>query len=345
MLEDQKPEENINSLSINKFDKTQNSDDNINIENIENKYLNKPKDAQKNDKTNYSIIKNIENNDRKNIETVFGLERLAGLQKKALLLIYDHCNENGDKTTRPLGINYFVDRIKTTQMNAHNVLNELIKKKVIERVDYQRGRGGWSKYVINEKIWDEIKINELKYRINIDKTIDKTIETGANSSSKEFNNKNTTTEETEKIQIPQSLTKIVSHRELTSILSKGLLSVDEIVESLEHFAFDYERNLVKSKTSPVNLLFGLMRSSRQYRSVQKIKDETTELEEYLKEVQQAENHQKMVKQELLKVKFEEFKKTNPKFVEKVRKEQKFAVSDEIVEQIAFETFLNEQNSV
>ncbi len=267
------------------------------------------------------------------------LFKVVGLQRQVLLTIFSILQSNGSKTSPPLAIEVIASRVNTTVGNTQNAIKELVKKNLMIRKDFQRGRGGWTIYELEETIFsalDKEKIRESLenlQRVSIQQTGATFRETSPNSSSdliKEEKKLHT-------IQIPEELKTLISAKEVSSILEKGLLPEEDLQRSLEHFAYDSKNNLVRAKTSPVNLLFGLLRSGKPYRSLKLIELENEELREYQKALAILETQNRELKEAELKNKFQTFLETNPDFLEEVRKTAggSFNLSEEMLQKLAF----------
>lgn len=76
------------------------------------------------------------------------LTRIVGLQKKVLFVIFSILQSKGSRVTPPIAIGLISERASTTIANAQNAIKELIKKGVLLRKEFQRGRGGWTIYEI-----------------------------------------------------------------------------------------------------------------------------------------------------------------------------------------------------
>lgn len=276
------------------------------------------------------------------------LFKVVGLQRQVLLTIFSILQSNGSKTSPPLAIEVIASRVNTTVGNTQNAIKELVKKNLVIRKDFQRGRGGWTIYELEETIFstlDKEKIRESLenlQRVSIQQTGATFRETSPNSSSdliKEEKKLHT-------IQIPEELKTLISAKEISSILGKGLLPEEDLQRSLEHFAYDSKNNLVRAKTSPVNLLFGLLRSGKPYRSLKLIELENEELREYQKSLAILEAQNRELKDAELKNKFQTFLEANPDFLEEVRKTAggSFNLSEEMLKKLAFSRWTESHQS-
>lgn len=328
---------NSNTDDLKTIENVENNDL-ISIENIEIKHLNK-------NINNFSIENKQENKYLKTIEVkkeaVYSLERIVGLQKEALLLIHEHCQLIGSRTTRPLGIAYFVERLKTSQLNAHNVLNELVKKKVIVRADFQRGRGGWSKWEIIETIWNEIGLNSYSIIKNDRKNIEQTIETALSSNSIKDLKINTNTHEQSpafEFEVPENLKTLgIGSRQLVVIVREGFLTCEEVQQSLEHYSHDVGKGLVKKSN---NFFFGILRNKTPYISSQFAQDEAKAVQAEIARIKQIQSDRAELAELQLREQFEDYKLKNPSFLEEIKSGNQFlkSSSPKILDEIAFGKF-------
>ena len=297
------------------------------IDKIENNDLISIDKIIKADKTNnlnnFSIENNLENKYLKTIEAkTTPFERIVGLQKEALLVIYEHCQLIGSRTTRPLGIGFFVERLKTSQLNAHNVLNELVKKNAIKRADYQRGRGGWSKWEIIEAIWNEINLNNYSIIKNDRINIEQTIENRPYSSiSNSLNTKTIQEAQPIEFNIPTNLSAMgIGNRQLVVIVRDNFLTAEEVQQSLDHYSHDLTKNLTKKST---NFFFGILRNKTPYISSHFAQEEAKAVQAEIARIKQLQQEREELKNLKLQEEYEQFKTTNPDFLEELKKKNQF----------------------
>ena len=317
------------------------------VEKISLKYV---KDVEKDLNYRKPILK-IENKlsskHRKDIlistDNSFNFFSIVGLQQRTMFLIFEHCKLIGSKETSALGINYFTEKLNISQLNAHNALNELLRKKVILKTEFKRGRGGYFRLKFEDLIWNIINLNIEKISLNyVNKNIEQTIETSSNSSSSfSLKDKKETTIEME---IPENLKNIISQREIKKLIEKGMAE-ENIEFSLKNFSYDLEHNLVKSKTSPINLFYGIVRSGNTYKSLKLMEIENEELKLYQSQLQILENRNKALKENELILKFQEFKINSQTEYEKMKSEQNTSglkINEDVLDKIIFQKFVEEK---
>ena len=268
---------------------------------------------------------------------------IVGKERKFLFFIINECQNNGSLSTPPLtsemikkAMNYSLDGLKT-------VIYRLTKKGILQRGEKKTGRTGWVSYKVNKEIFNEA-IRAKETFNGVETVLESPLKQGLNgpNSSSIINLElNTTT-----IQIPEDIKTLISAKEVCEILNKGVLSEEDLQRSLEQFAYDFKNNLVKSKTGPVNLLFGLLRGGKPYRSLKMIEMENEELREYQRALAALESQNKELKEVELKNKFQIFLENNPNFIEETRKTtgENFNLSDEMLKKLAYSRWSEEKQS-
>ena len=305
----------------------------LNIEKIENKYLNKKSEDLNIEKIENKLFNKDRINNYISTNNSFNFDLIVGLQKRAMILIFEHCKQIGSKETKPLGINFFTEKLGTSQLNAHNVLNELIKKKVIYKAEFKRGRGGFSRFGFEDSIWNIINLNiDNSFKNYRNLNIEQTIETELSSNS-EFKLINKTITEEEKFLIPENLKLIgVGQKQLSNIKNLNVLSTEEIQGSLDHYSFD----LLNGLKPNLSLLFGVLRKGSVYVSQKYSLSLNDEIQREIQRIELAKEQEKQLKQNELFLKFQEFKKHNPEWYQELKSRQRFEVSPEIFENLAFQ---------
>lgn len=306
-----------------------------------------------------TIHKQYWNNDKTIVEqtetehkTIQQSKAIVGLQRKILNYLFHKAQSLGTRETGRLYSEQMAESLGCTIETVRTSLQRLEKKGQLKRKEYKSGRGGFSSFEIpvhayNEMVLENnsgtyLKQNENNYKTIIKhqdnesttqlKTQPKT--TDIDSSSNVLNlNKEILT-----ITIPENLKKLVSKKELEKIIAKQILEEDQLQVSLDNFSYDLENNLVKAKTSPINLFFGLTRSGQIYKSTKLIELQNQELREHLAEVERMQQETKALKEAQLRIKFQEYKLKNPDFV-KSFENNSFIQSEEMSERLAFQSFI------
>lgn len=338
------PKIDIDSITVEKnINKLKKQDENI--EKISLNYVKNIETEENYRKPILKIENKLSSKHRKDIlisiDKPFNFHSVVGLQQRTMFLIFEHCKMNGSKETSPLGINYFTEKLNISQLNAHNALNELLRKKVIVKTQFKRGRGGYFCLKFEESIWNIINLNIEKISLNyVNKNIEQTIETESNSSS---NISTSLKKELTTIEIPENLKTLISQKEINRLLEKGAVE-DSLVFSLKHFSYDLENNLVRSKTSPINMFYGIVKGGNTYKSLKLIELENEELRNYQSQLQKAEEENKLLKEKNNIKKYQDFLKSNPDYIQKIKSKQTMSLSQEVLEKIAYTHWEQEQNN-
>ena len=180
--------------------------------------------------------------------------RLVGLQKKALLVLFDSCQTNGSRETLKIPIESLARQCQTTNYSMRKTLQRLEKKGVITRKEYKNGRGGWTIYEIKELSYQQIVQSELqmKLRTNLGQSEDKPgteLRTQPRTnppSSSSYINIATTTSDDKKSQglavtIPDVLRSAgINENHINQVEQKFPQAVTGLQRSLEALAFDIE---------------------------------------------------------------------------------------------------------
>ena len=87
---------------------------------------------------------------------------LVGLQRALVIFIYSACKETRSKYTESLTLEHISNVLKTSNGSIKTTIQRLESKKIITRIEYKSGRGGWSKYTISDSLFQEL----LQYESN-----------------------------------------------------------------------------------------------------------------------------------------------------------------------------------
>lgn len=86
----------------------------------------------------------------------FSFSSLIGLQKKIILFLYESCKTARSKITNPISLEHMSDMLKATTGTIKSAIRRLENKQLLTRAEYKNGRGGWSKYLIPEHLFQEL---------------------------------------------------------------------------------------------------------------------------------------------------------------------------------------------
>ena len=100
------------------------------------------------------------------------LEALSGLQRNALIFIYESCRISGNKISPPIMIRNLSVAIRTSIAAARVAVQRLEAKEFVRRFAYKNGRSGWTKYELPEGVYSQLLFNESRTKVasNLDQT-------------------------------------------------------------------------------------------------------------------------------------------------------------------------------
>jgi hypothetical protein len=266
------------------------------------------------------------------------LNTIVGKEREFLFFLVQECQNNGSLTTPPLTsdkikkvLNYSTDGLKT-------VIYRLSKKGIIERAEKKIGRTGWVSYRISKPLFDDV-VREKDTLNGVELVSKHPFKQGQTALYSSIIDPLKEELRTNTIKIPESLKTVISKKEIEDLLSKKLITEEDLAQSIDHFAYDFSNNLVKAKSNPISLFFGLSRSGKVYRSITLIEQENQELRDYEKSLQEVENENKRLKGLDLKAKFDRHLQENPTWLDEVREKHKNLVkSEELLQKVAFQEF-------
>jgi hypothetical protein len=136
------------------------------------------------------------------VETNQSFASLVGLQRNALIFIYESCRLKGDLLSVPITIQNIADFLGTTTAAVRKAIQRLENKGYIARAAYKDGRGGWSQYRLTNFIYNELLHEETRAKVEpklgqtrakVEPQPEPQPEPSTSSSSSYLNNKRTTT--------------------------------------------------------------------------------------------------------------------------------------------------------
>jgi predicted transcriptional regulator len=284
--------------------------------------------------------------------TISAFQSLSGLQKNIMVLFYDLCRISGGRTTAPVSIEQLYLKLKSTRLSVQKSIQRLEQKHLVLRKDFRSGRGGWTIYELPEAVWNEILQSETsdKLRTNLGQLSDKPKTepkteprtTSPYSSSNNLNIITTNTGEPEfsaEITLPNNLSRFgISKNNLQKLVDDKLCSLELVQKSIEALSFDVENGKTGNLAA---ILFGVLRSGKEYISQKYSETLQQELDQELKRIQETENHQKRLLEIKLLKRFKDYVDQNPSFIDSIKnKHSSFVSSNELLEKVAFEEFKN-----
>ncbi len=256
---------------------------------------------------------------------------IAGNERQLILYIYFLCKKMLDRITMPLSIEHLEHACKIKKTSIKKSIQRLEKKNILIRENFKDGRGGWTRYSLSKKIYEEIlhtedsSLKNINWRQTEDKVESKPeteLETRISSSSSVLNNKITTTtsclENSNELTLSQEwentdisfLAEIgFSKHHLKQIVNQNKISYEEVQESIYAFAFDLKQNGKGKalKTSPLNYFMGILRSGIPYAPPSNYKSPKEIAMEKLLEQKKAEKERiKKLEDEIIQHEFEDW---------------------------------------
>ena len=248
--------------------------------------------------------------------------QLAGLQKNLIKIFYFSCKTNGQKTTKPLSMQYLKETLKTSIGTLKNAVRRLIIKGFITKHSFKDGRGGWTQYKLENFVYTELLENESGSKVVafkgessskvVAQVVAQVVADRPSSSSSNLNTTTTSVNKTDKngyldvVKIPEEIKKIGFRETQIEQISKiGKLSVEELETSLEHFSFDLGEGHIRAKTNPLNMLMGILRHGV-YTSSEYLKEEETALENELRGLRERKKRRDDLLKEKQELLFEEW---------------------------------------
>ncbi len=277
-------------------------------------------------------------------------ESLVGLQRDALIFVFDSCLNFGSKISGPITISNLAINVRSTVAAARKAVQRLEQKGYIVRAEFKDGRGGWTKYALPQGIYSDLL--SIKTRAKVESNMSQTrakVEPQPEPQPEpkplysSSNNLNIITTNTGKpdilaeITLPINLSRFgISKNNLQKLVDDNLCSLELVQKSIEALSFDVENGKTGNLAS---ILFGVLRSGKEYISQKYSETLQQELDQELKRIQKSEDQQKRLSEIKLQEKFRTYVDQNPQFIESIKnKNNTFVTSQELLEKLAFEEF-------
>lgn len=286
-------------------------------------------------------LKHNENISKTNRE----VDGVVGLQRKILDIFFKKAQLNASLNTGKIYTEVLAEQLNCTVETVRTSIQRLEKKSHIVRDSFKKGRGGFSTYSLTNDSYQKIAIENnsktsLKHNENISNTETKTETKTQAPYSSSINLNNTTTEEAAQFSIAENLSKVgIGQKQLISILNLGTLSFDDIQSSLDQYSYD----LSKNKKANLALFFGILRKGSSYVSQEYTQILEVEISKELSRISRYQELEKVKLKSEMYQKFQIYKNNNPKFIEEIKSSQRFNISENILENIAFSKFCEMNN--
>ena len=214
---------------------------------------------------------------------IWNIAALSGKEALLLNLIFQYCKNAGSLSTENIGSEQLAEYLNVSTKRLNNLVERLLDKRLIEVIKFKPGRGSWRKFRLNDTTYREATICDNasispatnQHIASISPSISPAIspaKPSSSSSSLDLDlNKLTNTRDPEiAADLPaewkgvdtSSLVAIrFGQHQLVQIHRLGMLTVEQVQESISSFAFDLEVN-GKSKEingHALNYFMGILR--------------------------------------------------------------------------------------
>ena len=280
------------------------------------------------------------------VEPIGAFESLVGLQRDALIFIFDSCLNSGSKISGSITISNLAISLKSTVAAARKAIQRLEQKGYLLRSQFKDGRGGWTKYALPQGVYSDLLTIKTKAKVepNMSQTRAKVStqpepqpEPNVPYSSSNLNI-NTNTTGSEFLSIPENLHRFgISLINLKNLVSSGKATKEVVERSLVALSFDVEQGKAGNLA---NILFGVLRSGKEYVSQKQAEQLSKELEFELNRIREIEDTHQKLTETRLKARYREFLEKTPNYLNEVKKRHSGLLSDnsDLLEKIAFEEF-------
>ena len=234
-------------------------------------------------------------------DKIEALKLLFGNSKKIMSFFVSECIKNKSNSTTLLN-NAYISQFTGVKMGSvRNTINRLIKKGILEKIPLKKGGAGApSKYYIPINIYNHIGSDLNK---------DFTYGLGHNNEYQDFN-RNELSNLWPQINFDDLKDYGFSGNHINQIAKLGVISPDDLQESIDYFVFDLLKNNKASeiKKSPIDFFMGILRREGFYNAPKNYESpmEKTLRLKVAQAKQQQERRQKM-ENELIDIEFVEWK--------------------------------------
>ena len=189
---------------------------------------------------------------------------------------------NRDGLTPPLGLEYISEAANIKKGSVKTSIHRLITKKMIKRAAHKEGRGGWIQLMITERIYQELFNLEMSGNLSYNnghiysqpnaywthiehKPFTKT-DTKPNTKDSIVVSSNNITTTLPSVDVSLLSEIGLTHDHIDQLVKQQKLSLEQIQESINYFAFDLARNdKVKTiKKTPLDYFMGILRQGIPY---------------------------------------------------------------------------------
>ena len=233
---------------------------------------------------------------------------LRGISILVLKFIFNLCRAKGSLTSDLIRGPELAKVSNASILSVRRAIIRLINRGLLIRANYKDGLGGWTQYELPQEVYDTL----VGLKINSKPTTQPT--QIVPSSSSDLNTTTTGGNKTEKngyinVVIPEAIKKIgFGELQLNQLYEIENLSVENVQQSLNHFAFDFSEQKIIIRTNPLNFLMGSLRKGG-YTSSSYINEEEALFNKQLTMLREKEAVRQREKKEYDSRLFEEWKLT------------------------------------
>jgi hypothetical protein len=110
------------------------------------------------------VIKQTQNSSKVGEKANFST--LVGLQKRAVIFIYNECKNARSKTTKNLSMDYIISALSVPPGSVKTTFKRLEEKGFITRGAFKNGRCGWTSYSLPDFLFQELLQYETEHKLN-----------------------------------------------------------------------------------------------------------------------------------------------------------------------------------
>ena len=239
---------------------------------------------------------------------------LVGLQREALLFLYQECKRTRSETTGAITLDRIGEQICASQDVVKTTLRRLEKKGYVERVDFKNGRGGWTRYKMPDKVYQEILIMESDLFFSqgiVTSEKKEPLIVHTNTKDERVVPVDKLPQEWEEIDISVLSSIKFTKEHLFQIYKIGKFNADNIQEFINAFAFDLAGNkkAEQFKSGPLNFFMGILRKGSPYLPSENYESpQDRAMRQYVQYKKAKESKQKELEKEAMEFSFDEWEK-------------------------------------
>jgi predicted transcriptional regulator len=254
-------------------------------------------------------------------ESIYHLSRLCGHQRKLLLYVGTKCLSRNDLSSGPVTVRELSDLLATNVDTVKTTAQRLVSKGFLKRDKGKSGNGGFTIFYIQENMKKAILDDMQKISAGLVNNSETKQETRKASISSSYNFTNTTKQPFDQNLLPNEWEQLniyplseigFTKAHLTQIQKQGILSPEDVQESINAFAFDLSVNgkANKLKGSSLNFFMGILRGGVPYAPAENYESpEVRALRLYLERKKREQEQKEALEKEAFGLAFEDWLQT------------------------------------